>query len=144
MPPYTTSSSGRSATSRSRLFISMRSGASVSQLFAESVVPRGALTVRTDRTQQRAHRGDAFALQSLEVRVRIAIRYRIALAHLLEHARSHELHRGIGAAAQEADRAVLVRQVLGEVGVERHAIERRCARAMARLGSLARCADQHL
>ena len=34
MPPYTTSSSGRSATSGSRLFISIRSGASVSQLRA--------------------------------------------------------------------------------------------------------------
>src|SRR5271165_2446604 len=42
MPPYTTSSPGRSATSGSRLFMSMRSGASVSQLFALSAVPRGA------------------------------------------------------------------------------------------------------
>ncbi|MNT44066.1 hypothetical protein D3C72_1805710 [compost metagenome] len=42
MPPYTTSSFGFSATSGSRLFISMRSGASVSQLLAVSVVPRGA------------------------------------------------------------------------------------------------------
>src|SRR2546422_3390794 len=46
MPPYTTRSSGRSATSGSRLFISMRSGASVSQLLALSCVPRGARTVR--------------------------------------------------------------------------------------------------
>src|SRR5712692_9601896 len=46
MPPYTTRSSGRSATSGSRLFISMRSGASVSQLRAESSVPRGARTMR--------------------------------------------------------------------------------------------------
>src|SRR3990167_4288538 len=42
MPPYTTSSLGFSATSGSRLFISMRSGASVSQLLAVSVVPRAA------------------------------------------------------------------------------------------------------
>src|SRR5215813_142990 len=46
MPPYTTRSSGRSATSGSRLFISMRSGASVSQLFALSCVPRAARTTR--------------------------------------------------------------------------------------------------
>src|SRR5687768_17320075 len=46
MPPYTTRSSGHSATSGSRLFMSMRSGASVSQLFAESCVPRGARTGR--------------------------------------------------------------------------------------------------
>src|SRR5918999_1865672 len=46
MPPYTTRSSGRSATSGSRLFISMRSGASVSQLFALSCVPRAARTGR--------------------------------------------------------------------------------------------------
>jgi len=45
-PPYTTRSSGRSATSGSRLFISMRSGASVCQLFALSSVPRGARTSR--------------------------------------------------------------------------------------------------
>src|SRR5687767_13593341 len=44
MPPYTTRSSGRSATSGSRLFMSMRSGASVCQLRAVSVVPRGART----------------------------------------------------------------------------------------------------
>src|SRR3990167_4312788 len=42
MPPYTNSSLGFSATSGSRLFISMRSGASVSQLLAVSVVPRAA------------------------------------------------------------------------------------------------------
>src|SRR5918996_3140543 len=46
MPPYTTRSSGRSATSGSRLFISMRSGASVSQLFALSCAPRGERTAR--------------------------------------------------------------------------------------------------
>ena len=46
VPPYTTRSSGRSATSGSRLFISMRSGASVCQDRAVSVVPRGARTVR--------------------------------------------------------------------------------------------------
>src|SRR5688572_26782984 len=46
MPPYTTRSCGRSATSGSRLFMSMRSGASVSQLFAESCVPRGARITR--------------------------------------------------------------------------------------------------
>ena len=46
VPPYTTRSSGRSATSGSRLFISMRSGASVCQLFALSSVPRGARTSR--------------------------------------------------------------------------------------------------
>src|SRR5436853_6893017 len=103
----------------------MRSGASVSQLFAESVVPRGALTVRTDRTQQRAHGGDAFALQSLEVRGRNAIRYRSARAHSFEHARPHELHRRVRAAAQEADRAMLIGKVLGKGGVESHAIEGR-------------------
>src|SRR5450830_167334 len=42
MPPYTTSSFGFSATCGSRLFISMRSGASVSQLLAVSVLPRAA------------------------------------------------------------------------------------------------------
>ena len=46
MPPYTTSSCGRSATSGCRLFISMRNGASVSQLLALSVVPVGAAMVR--------------------------------------------------------------------------------------------------
>ena len=47
MPPYTTSSSGCSATSGSRLFISMRSGASVSQLFADRTGPRGARITRS-------------------------------------------------------------------------------------------------
>src|SRR5277367_2796615 len=42
MPPYTTSSAGFSATSGSRLFISMRNGASVNQERALRVVPRGA------------------------------------------------------------------------------------------------------
>jgi ferredoxin len=42
MPPYTTSSSGRSATAGSRLLCSMRSAASVSQFFADNVVPVGA------------------------------------------------------------------------------------------------------
>src|SRR4051795_5518642 len=46
VPPYTTSSSGRSATSGSRLFISIRSGASVCQLPAVSSVPVAARTVR--------------------------------------------------------------------------------------------------
>src|SRR5215831_11467925 len=45
-PPYTTSSWGFSATSGSRLFISIRSGASVSQLRAEIFGPRGARIVR--------------------------------------------------------------------------------------------------
>ncbi len=39
VPPYTTRSSGRSATSGSRLFISIRSGASVCQDLAVSSVP---------------------------------------------------------------------------------------------------------
>src|SRR5580692_1183232 len=42
MPPYTTSSAGFSATSASKLFISMRSGASVIQLRALKVLPRAA------------------------------------------------------------------------------------------------------
>ena len=42
-PPYTTSSSGRSATSGSRLLSSIRSGASVDQERAFNSVPRGAL-----------------------------------------------------------------------------------------------------
>src|SRR5450631_3977154 len=42
MPPYTTSSAGFSATSGSRLFISMRSGASVIQERALRVLPRAA------------------------------------------------------------------------------------------------------
>src|SRR5262245_61784451 len=45
MPPYTTRSLGRSATSGSRLFMIMRSGASVSQLRALKVCPRGARIV---------------------------------------------------------------------------------------------------
>ena len=47
-PPYTTSSPGRSATSGSRLFISMRSGASVSQLRALNSGPTGERTTRFD------------------------------------------------------------------------------------------------
>src|SRR5580700_7641231 len=42
MPPYTTSSAGFSATSASKLFISMRSGASVIQDLALKVLPRAA------------------------------------------------------------------------------------------------------
>ena len=42
IPPYTTSSLGFSATSGSRLFINMRNGASVNQLFVFKVVPLGA------------------------------------------------------------------------------------------------------
>ena len=45
-PPYTMRSSGRSATSASRLFISMRSAASCGQPLHESAVPRGAEMVR--------------------------------------------------------------------------------------------------
>jgi hypothetical protein len=52
MPPYTTSSAGFSATSGSRLFISIRSGASVSHDFAVSVVPRGA---RITPSRRRVH-----------------------------------------------------------------------------------------
>src|SRR5690554_1355754 len=46
MPPYTTRSSGRSATSGSRLFWIIRYGASVSQERQLRSVPRGARTVR--------------------------------------------------------------------------------------------------
>src|SRR4051794_6882321 len=46
VPPYTTRSSGRSATSGSRLFISMRNAASVAHDRHVSVVPRGARTGR--------------------------------------------------------------------------------------------------
>ena len=46
VPPYTTRSSGRSATSGSRLFINIRIGASVCQDRAVSCVPRGARTSR--------------------------------------------------------------------------------------------------
>src|SRR5256886_8679918 len=42
IPPYTTRSCGRSATSGSRLFISMRSAASLNQLRQLKVEPRGA------------------------------------------------------------------------------------------------------
>src|SRR5580698_8171256 len=46
MPPYTTSSAGFSATSGSRLFMSMRSGASVVQVRALRRGPRGARMMR--------------------------------------------------------------------------------------------------
>src|SRR5947207_398453 len=46
MPPYTMSCSGRSATSGSRLFISIRSAASCCQPLHEISVPRGARIVR--------------------------------------------------------------------------------------------------
>jgi hypothetical protein len=46
VPPYTTRSSGRSATSGSRLFISIRSAASCCQPRQESSGPRGARMVR--------------------------------------------------------------------------------------------------
>src|SRR5450631_286152 len=46
VPPYTTRSSGRSAFSGSRLFISIRSGASVVHDLAVRVVPRAARTGR--------------------------------------------------------------------------------------------------
>jgi hypothetical protein len=42
VPPYTTRSSGRSATSGSRLFINMRSAASWGHPLQESVAPLGA------------------------------------------------------------------------------------------------------
>src|SRR5690606_12722600 len=45
-PPYTTSRAGSSATSGSRLFISMRSAASASQVLQVRVGPWGARTVR--------------------------------------------------------------------------------------------------
>jgi len=44
--PALTYTPGRSATSGSRLFVSIRSGASVNQLFAWSVVPRLARMMR--------------------------------------------------------------------------------------------------
>src|ERR1700733_14646605 len=46
MPPYTTSSAGFSAPSASKLFISMRSGASVIQDLALKVLPRAARMIR--------------------------------------------------------------------------------------------------
>ena len=46
LPPYTISSSGRSATSGSRLFMSMRSAASCGHPLQEIAAPRGALTWR--------------------------------------------------------------------------------------------------
>src|SRR3954453_5513091 len=46
MPPYTTSSAGRSATSGSRLFMSIRSAASVCHERHERVEPCGARTTR--------------------------------------------------------------------------------------------------
>ncbi len=46
MPPYTTSLSGCSATSGSRLFCSIRNGASVNQLPQFRDLPRGARTTR--------------------------------------------------------------------------------------------------
>src|SRR5699024_8674211 len=48
MPPYTTNSCGCSATSGSRLFMSMRNGASVSQLLQVSFVPVGAAMERLE------------------------------------------------------------------------------------------------
>src|SRR5687767_283440 len=48
MPPYTTRSCGRSATCGSRLFMIMRSGASVSQLLALISGPRGARMMRAE------------------------------------------------------------------------------------------------
>ena len=49
-PPYTTSSSGFSATSGSRLFSRQRSAASWSHPLARSVDPLAARTVRTENT----------------------------------------------------------------------------------------------
>ena len=46
VPPYTIRSSGRSATSGSRLFISIRSAASCGHPLQEMRAPRGALTWR--------------------------------------------------------------------------------------------------
>ncbi len=46
VPPYTTRSSGRSATSGSRLFCNIRYGASICQLAHDNSVPRGAITGR--------------------------------------------------------------------------------------------------
>ena len=51
VPPYTTRSSGRSATSGSRLFISIRSAASCGQPRQESSAPRGACTARATLTR---------------------------------------------------------------------------------------------
>src|SRR5690606_33462608 len=48
VPPYTTRSSGRSATSGSRLFISIRSAASCVQPLQLSSAPRGARIVREE------------------------------------------------------------------------------------------------
>src|SRR5438270_13133149 len=52
VPPYTTRSSGRSATSGSRLFISIRSAASCCQPLQESEVPRGARMTRAPRVDR--------------------------------------------------------------------------------------------
>ena len=53
VPPYTTRSSGRSATSGSRLFISMRSAASCGHPLHERSLPRGARTSRGPLTRPR-------------------------------------------------------------------------------------------
>src|SRR6187402_1576884 len=51
MPPYTTSDVGSSATSASRLFCSIRNGASVSQDLHVNVLPRGARIERDGSTR---------------------------------------------------------------------------------------------
>src|SRR5665811_1293873 len=67
VPPYTTRSSGRSAFSGSRLFISIRSGASVVHDLAVRVVPRGART------------GRAPSMANLLVRERTSLMVRVVL-----------------------------------------------------------------
>ena len=58
-PPYTTRSSGRSATSGSRLFISIRSAASCGQPLQESACRRGARIVRVVAVDIDARNDDA-------------------------------------------------------------------------------------
>ena len=65
MPPYTTSSSGFSATPGSRLFINIRIGASVNQLLQVNVVPVGALILRAPSVREFVDTEVMFKVQSL-------------------------------------------------------------------------------
>src|SRR4051812_40072083 len=93
MPPYTTSSCGFSATSGSRLFISIRNGASVSQLLADLSGPRGARMRR-----------------ALSMRVRV-------IASSFEHCDFGEGHADVGSKFAVADQLRRERDLGGEVAV---------------------------
>src|ERR1700730_14015059 len=85
--------------------------------------PRDALADRRRGSRGEEHLGPE--------RGRVDEHRALIAAHRLQDGRADELQRRVGAAADEAHRAVRVREVLGQPGMEGHAVESGCAAGSA-------------